>query len=67
MLNEDITHYVQLVAQQSDARSATAHQELDSIIGFIGLFMLLALLITGYAGYTSTAISVPALPPSRTP
>ncbi|TQC76711.1 ATP-binding protein [Pantoea dispersa] len=51
MLNEDITHYVELVAQQSDARSATAHQELDSIIGFIGLFMLLALLITGYAGY----------------
>ncbi|MFW8121029.1 hypothetical protein, partial [Klebsiella pneumoniae] len=37
MLNEDITHYVQLVAQQSDARSATAHQELDSIIGFIRL------------------------------
>ncbi len=51
MLNDDITHYVQLVAQQSDARSATAHEELDSIIGFIGLFMLLALLITGYAGY----------------
>ncbi len=51
MLNDDITHYVQLVAQQSDARSATAHAELDSIIGFIGLFMLLALLITGYAGY----------------
>lgn len=51
MLNDDITHYVQLVAQQSDARSAVTHEELDSIIGFIGLFMLLALLITGYAGY----------------
>jgi signal transduction histidine kinase/ActR/RegA family two-component response regulator len=51
MLNDDISHYVQLVAQQSDARSAVTHQELDSIIGFIGLFMLLALLITGYAGY----------------
>ena len=51
MLNSDITHYVQLVAQQSDARSKVTHQELDSIIGFIGLFMLLALLITGYAGY----------------
>jgi len=51
MLNGDITHYVQLVAQQSDARSQTAHRELDSIIGFIALFMLLALLITGYAGY----------------
>ncbi len=51
MLNDDITHYVQLVAQQSEARSKTAHSELESIIGFIGLFMLLALLITGYAGY----------------
>ncbi|MFT4270564.1 MAG: ATP-binding protein [Pantoea sp.] len=51
MLNDDITHYVQLVAQQNDARSQATHQELDSIIGFIVLFMLLALLITGYAGY----------------
>ncbi|QDY42335.1 ATP-binding protein [Candidatus Pantoea soli] len=51
MLNEDITRYVQLVARQSETRSATAHHELDSIIGFIGLFMLLALLITGYAGF----------------
>ncbi|MDE1186045.1 MAG: ATP-binding protein [Pantoea sp.] len=51
MLNDDITHYVQLVAQQTDTRSQATHQELDSIIGFIGLFMLLALLITGYAGY----------------
>ena len=51
MLNEDITRYVQQVAQQSDARSASTHRELDSVIGFIALFMLLALLITGYAGY----------------
>ncbi|ADU69757.1 ATP-binding protein [Pantoea sp. At-9b] len=51
MLNDDITHYVQQVAQQNEARSQATHQELDSIIGFIVLFMLLALLITGYAGY----------------
>lgn len=51
MLNDDITHYVQRVAQQNEVRSQATHQELDSIIGFIVLFMLLALLITGYAGY----------------
>lgn len=51
MLNEDITAYVQQVAQQSDRRNAETHRELDSVILFIALFVLLALMITGYAGY----------------
>lgn len=51
MLNEDITAYVQQVAQQSETRTLATHQELDSIIGFIALFVLLALAITCYAGY----------------
>ncbi len=51
MLNEEITSYVQQVAQQSETRTLATHQELDSIIGFIALFVLLALVITCYAGY----------------
>ncbi|WP_130835375.1 ATP-binding protein [[Erwinia] mediterraneensis] len=51
MLNIDITACVQQVAQQSDARMQETHRELDSIILFIALFVLLALAITCYAGY----------------
>lgn len=51
MLNVDITACVQQVAQQSDARLQETHRELNSIILFITLFALLALAITGYAGY----------------
>ena len=51
MLNDDITACVQQVAQQSEARTLATHRELDSIIGFIALFVLLALAITCYAGY----------------
>jgi len=50
MLNEDISASVQQVALQSEARTLATHRELDSIIGFITLFALLALAITGYAG-----------------
>ena len=50
MLNEDISASVQQVALQSEARTLATHRELDSIIGFIALFALLALAITGYAG-----------------
>ncbi|MGD9425170.1 ATP-binding protein [Pantoea sp. NSTU24] len=50
MLNDDISASVQQVAQQSEARTLATHRELDSIIGFIALFVLLALAITGYAG-----------------
>ena len=51
MLNVDITACVQQVAQQSDARLQETHRELNSIILFISLFVLLALAITCYAGY----------------
>lgn len=51
MLNVDITACVQQVAQQSDARLQETHRELNAIILFITLFALLALAITGYAGY----------------
>lgn len=50
MLNVDITACVQQVAQQSEARMQETHHELDSIILFIALFVLLALVITCYAG-----------------
>ncbi|MGP2481640.1 ATP-binding protein [Pantoea eucalypti] len=50
MLNDDINASVQQVALQSEARTQATHHELDSIIGFIALFVLLALAITGYAG-----------------
>lgn len=50
MLNEDISASVQQVGLQSEARTLATHRELDSIIGFIALFALLALAITGYAG-----------------
>lgn len=50
-LNADINHYVQRVAQESQARTAQSHRELRSIILFISAFALLALVITGFAGW----------------
>lgn len=50
-LNADINHYVQRVAQESQARTAQSHRELRSIILFISAFALLALIITGFAGW----------------
>ena len=50
-LNADINQYVQRVAQESQARTAQSHRELRSIILFIGAFALLALVITGFAGW----------------
>lgn len=51
MLNQDINLYVQQVALQTERRTASTHRELSSIILFIVLFALLALVITGYAGF----------------
>jgi signal transduction histidine kinase/HAMP domain-containing protein/ActR/RegA family two-component response regulator len=50
MLNDDINLYVRKVADESELRTAKTHQELNSIIIFIGAFALLALVITGFAG-----------------
>jgi signal transduction histidine kinase len=50
-LNEDINLYVQKVAQESLNRTDQSHKDLQSIIFFIGLFALLALAITGCAGW----------------
>ncbi|MFC0226750.1 ATP-binding protein [Serratia aquatilis] len=49
MLNDDISLYVQKVAEGSEQRTHQTHSELNSIIIFIGLFALLALVITGFA------------------
>ncbi|MFS2225022.1 ATP-binding protein [Pantoea sp. B65] len=51
MLNDDITLYVEKVAQETARRSAATHRELSSIILFITLFALLSLVITGFAGF----------------
>ncbi|PLR38638.1 hybrid sensor histidine kinase/response regulator [Chimaeribacter californicus] len=50
MLNEDINHYVQNVADASAQRTHQNHQELNSASGFISVIALLALVITGFAG-----------------
>lgn len=50
-LNQDINQYVQKVAQESLSRTDQSHKELQSMIAFIGLFALLALVITGFAGW----------------
>lgn len=50
-LNEDINRYVEQVAQASAQRTQQTHRELSSGILFIGLFALLALVITGFAGF----------------
>jgi signal transduction histidine kinase/CheY-like chemotaxis protein/HAMP domain-containing protein len=49
-LNQDINLYVQKVGEESRQRSQQSHRDLQSIIAFIGLFALLALVITGFAG-----------------
>lgn len=51
MLNQDITLYVQQVAQASALRTDATHHELNAIILFIILFALLSLVITGFAGF----------------
>lgn len=51
ILNSDINQYVAQVAQASEQRAAKSHQELGSIIDFILSFALLALVITGFAGW----------------
>ena len=50
-LNQDINLYVQKVAQESLNRTEQSHKDLQSIIFFIGLFALLAIVITGFAGW----------------
>ncbi|MGB7803817.1 ATP-binding protein [Buttiauxella sp.] len=50
-LNQDINQYVQKVARESLNRTDQSHKELQSMIAFIGLFALLALVITGFAGW----------------
>ncbi|CAK8738881.1 hypothetical protein SODG_002484 [Sodalis praecaptivus] len=50
MLNLDISRYVAKVAQTTEHRTEATHRELNSVIAFIGLFALIALVITGFAG-----------------
>ena len=50
-LNSDINQYVERVAQASQMRTAQSHQELQSIVLFILAFAVLALVITGFAGW----------------
>jgi len=51
ILNTDINQYVAQVAQASEQRTAQSHSEMRSIIIFICAFALLALVITGFAGW----------------
>ena len=51
ILNSDINQYVEQVAAASELRTAQSHQELRSISLFITVFALLALVITGFAGW----------------
>ena len=51
LLNSDINQYVARVAQASELRAAQSHRELRSISMFILLSALLALVITGFAGW----------------
>ncbi len=51
MLNGDINLYVKKVAGESEQRIRQTHKELSSIIFFIGLFALLSLVITLFAGW----------------
>jgi len=50
-LNTDINQYVERVVGVSQQRSDRSHRELKSIILFIIAFALLALVITGFAGW----------------
>ncbi len=51
ILNNDINLYVEQVAAASELRTRQSHQELRSISLFITAFALLALVITGFAGW----------------
>ncbi len=51
ILNTDINQYVEQVARASEQRTAQSHREMRSIIIFISAFALLALIITGCAGW----------------
>ncbi|WP_330983720.1 MULTISPECIES: ATP-binding protein [Enterobacterales] len=51
ILNEDINQYVAQVAQSSEQRVSQSHRELGSIVDLILSFALLALIITGFAGW----------------
>jgi len=51
ILNSDINQYVEQVAAASGLRTAQSHHELRSISLFISVFALLALVITGFAGW----------------
>ena len=51
ILNSDINQYVAQVALASAQRTVQSHQELRSGIVFISAFALLALVITGFAGW----------------
>lgn len=51
MLNEDINQYVAQVAHASELRVAQSHRDLDAIVDLIISFALLALIITGFAGW----------------
>lgn len=51
ILNGDINQYVEQVAQSSEQRVAQSHRELGSIVDLIVSFALLALIITGFAGW----------------
>jgi len=51
LLNSDINQYVSEVANASELRTTQSHQEMRSIIVFISVFALLALVITGFAGW----------------
>ena len=51
ILNSDINQYVSQVASISDQRVAQSHQELQSGVLFIMIFALLAVVITGFAGW----------------
>lgn len=51
ILNDDINQYVAQVAQSSEQRVLQSHRELGSIVDLILSFALLALIITGFAGW----------------
>ncbi|QMG42844.1 response regulator [Citrobacter freundii] len=51
ILNSDINQYVSQVASISEQRVAQSHQELQSGVLFIMIFALLAVVITGFAGW----------------
>ena len=51
ILNIDINQYVEQVAQASQLRIVQSHKELRSVSVFISIFAVLALIITGFAGW----------------